>query len=745
MEGLVLELDLQLAQLVDLGGQAVLAERGAGLVRERVEEPDLRRARSSPPRPEPVGEHASSRPMPRSPGSGASIALWTPSVLQVARERAAGLVRRDEPRAPVAVHERAQLACHALVERLHDLEPARAADRDPRGRALAVGGEEADLRHLAAEVLERHRQQAREAGRGVGGARERPARLVEEREVRGLAALGEVGAVGEEDGQHGREQQDDRARVRLRPPSPAASPRLALIAATQVDIATIDGELARLDAVAREPHRRVDEQRPRRRPPAARRAWRRPRRAGRARLPRPVTTWKTRAGDPGGDRQLGEVEGDADRDAARCEHQHERGAGDPGEHDLAGRAEQQADHERKLAEGERVRAAAEVHVHDGDLRDREGERERPPGDVHGGPARATRRRGGRARGPRAASAAFSAQTARDPSRQSKAPHESTIRPRESIYVHSSRTPSSHSTSGCPAVARPAVARPAVAAPAVARPSDCAPSGCAPSGSRPAVARPAVALQRWRGVLDRELVAQRAAQPAAEAGVREALAGVRGGGARGGGDVDDAGALERRVGAGERAGGRAQQRLDLVGLEAGPRADQQRGGAGDDRGGLRGAGAAEAVADAGGGEGLVEEASRGRGWRRWRRRERRRRGRAWPSRGSRTAPCRRRRASRCRPSPRRRRRSRRDRRRASRGSSATSPPLPADGDDHEAVVPGALDGEGERVVAVGAVGLGAEGEVQDADVEAVRGRRGGRPSRCRPAGCRATWCRRGRRP
>ena len=41
VEGLALELDLQLAQLVDLVVRLVLAERRAGLVGERVEERDL--------------------------------------------------------------------------------------------------------------------------------------------------------------------------------------------------------------------------------------------------------------------------------------------------------------------------------------------------------------------------------------------------------------------------------------------------------------------------------------------------------------------------------------------------------------------------------------------------------------------------------------------------------------------------------------------------------------------------------
>ncbi len=57
------------------------------------------------------------------------------------------------------------------------------------------------------------------------------------------------------------------------------------------------------------------------------------------------------------------------------------------------------------------------------------------------------------------------------------------------------------------------------------------------------------------------------------------------------------------------GAGAQERLDLVRLEARAVAGEQRGGAGDDRGGLRGAGAAEAVADARGRERLVEVRAR----------------------------------------------------------------------------------------------------------------------------------------
>ena len=168
---------------------------------------------------------------------------------------------------------------------------------------------------------------------------------------------------------------------------------------------------------------------------------------------------------------------------------------------------------------------------------------------------------------------------------------------------------------------------------------------------------------------------------------------------------------------QRAGRRAQQRLDLVRVEAGPRADQQGGGAGDDRGGLRGAGAAEAVADAGGGEGLVEEGAGDAG------------GEHGDAGGD-------------------------DVRAAGGGAAAreqrdavvverrgAARVLGADGDhvgviggrvealgvvaavagghdDHEAVVPGALDGVGERIVAVGAVAVRTEGEVEDAHVEPV---------------------------
>ena len=160
----------------------------------------------------------------------------------MAGERAVHVVRGHEPRGRVAVHELPQLARDVCVERRHDLEP-RGPPTEIRVRlALAVGGEQADLRHLAAEVVERERQQPGDAGSGAGGARQRAARLVQEREVGGLAALGEVGAVGEEDRQHGREQQDDRPRVR-RTTVASASPRLVLMTATQVDITTIEASL----------------------------------------------------------------------------------------------------------------------------------------------------------------------------------------------------------------------------------------------------------------------------------------------------------------------------------------------------------------------------------------------------------------------------------------------------------------------------------------------------------------------
>ena len=47
---------------------------------------------------------------------------------------------------------------------------------------------------------------------------------------------------------------------------------------------------------------------------------------------------------------------------------------------------------------------------------------------------------------------------------------------------------------------------------------------------------------------------------------------------------------------------------------------------------------------------------------------------------------------------------------------SGPPLPAAATTTTPSLPGALDGEGERVVPVGALGLGAEGEVDDAHVE-----------------------------
>jgi hypothetical protein len=75
---------------------------------------------------------------------------------------------------------------------------------------------------------------------------------------------------------------------------------------------------------------------------------------------------------------------------------------------------------------------------------------------------------------------------------------------------------------------------------------------------------------------------------------------------GGGEVEHAVILGRRVGLAERPRGPGEQRLDLVGGDARALLDDQGGGAGDDRGSLRGAGPLEeAVGDAGGRVGKVD--------------------------------------------------------------------------------------------------------------------------------------------
>ena len=68
-----------------------------------------------------------------------------------------------------------------------------------------------------------------------------------------------------------------------------------------------------------------------------------------------------------------------------------------------------------------------------------------------------------------------------------------------------------------------------------------------------------------------------------------------------------------------------------------------------------------------------------------------------------------------------------------------------GDDHDTGVPGLLDGVGERIVAVGAVGLGAEGEVEDAHVETVAVAAAGGPVDAGQDAAERRGCRRGRRP
>ena len=196
-----------------------------------------------------------------------------------------------------------------------------------------------------------------------------------------------------------------------------------------------------------------------------------------------------------------------------------------------------------------------------------------------------------------------------------------------------------------------------------------------------------------------------------------------------------------------ASGRAVERssaLTSSGSRLGALADQQRGGAGDDRGGLRGAGAAEAVADASGREGLVEEGA----------------GHAGGDDGDAGSDDVR--AARDRAAAREQRHAVVVERRGAAGvlgadrhdvgviggrveAVGVGAAVAGGDDDGEALVPRALDGEGERVVAVGAVGLGAEGEVEDAHVETVAVAAADGPVDAGQQAGRATSSPRGRRP
>ena len=370
--------------------------RRAGLARERLEQREVgavERAAHA----EPVDhQHRTHQPALARQRGEHRLARAEPP--QVGGHRAAERLRRDDARRRVG-DQRRELVGDARRERLHDLEVLGGADGDAAPVGVVARGQQTDLGDLAAERLERHREHAGDAGRHVRGARQRPARLVQELEVGALADLRGVGAVGEEDRERGREQQHGAHRVGADHGAGGEA---------EAGVGRRDGDrhadhrpqLARAHVVARQPHRRADEQHGHGRGEQHREERGRPHaRAGIG--DGAGDRVEQRGRDAGGDAELAEIEDELRARQVTLEGEHEARAHHPAEHDLAGRREQQAQRQRQLGERQRVRAAAEVHVHDRDLGERERHRQRPPGDVRARSAAPTAiRRADRAPGPR---------------------------------------------------------------------------------------------------------------------------------------------------------------------------------------------------------------------------------------------------------------------------------------------------------------------------------------------------------
>ena len=108
--------------------------------------------------------------------------------------------------------ERAHLLGHLVVDRLHQLA-VRARAEQRADRRVVVGAEQDDLGELGAERLQRAREQSFQRVGDLARARECAVGLVEELQALVALALGEVRAVGDEQGRAGDHEQRQRLRV----------------------------------------------------------------------------------------------------------------------------------------------------------------------------------------------------------------------------------------------------------------------------------------------------------------------------------------------------------------------------------------------------------------------------------------------------------------------------------------------------------------------------------------------------
>ncbi len=146
-----------------------------------------------------------------SPGTGATSAWRIPRASMVVREQPRG-VRRAPRARPPGPRRRPR----AARRRAPGSSGSMRTSRPLRSSAVRSGwspGEEHDLGHLDAERLARAPQQVHQRGLDVRRARERAGDAVEELQALVLGALGQVGAVGEQQDAGGREQQPAGAAV----------------------------------------------------------------------------------------------------------------------------------------------------------------------------------------------------------------------------------------------------------------------------------------------------------------------------------------------------------------------------------------------------------------------------------------------------------------------------------------------------------------------------------------------------
>ena len=196
VEGLVVQLLLQLAQLEHRLLQPVVLERHAGVVGERLEQLQVVVAEGAD-HAEPVGEHdradhavLAGQHREHRVGHAAPVEV---AAQPLRRERA----READARRRSASTSARRSRRHGRVHGLHHLLVVAGAERGAQRRA-AVGAEQDDLGHLGAERLERALQQALEREHDLRRARERARGLVQELEPLVALPLHQVGAVGEE-------------------------------------------------------------------------------------------------------------------------------------------------------------------------------------------------------------------------------------------------------------------------------------------------------------------------------------------------------------------------------------------------------------------------------------------------------------------------------------------------------------------------------------------------------------------